>query len=394
MSKRVILIVLDSVGIGEMPDADQFGDTGSNTLGHIAATIPGFDLPHLQSLGLGNILPLGLPHAVRPLGAYGRAAEKSQGKDTITGHWEIAGLVPDIVFPYFPKGFPRSIMDPFEAAIGCKTLGNVPASGTVIIEELGDEHVRTGFPIVYTSSDSVFQIAMHEEVIPIERQYEICQIARDLLTGENAVGRVIARPFVGTSGNYTRTSNRHDYSILPPGRTVLNSITEAGQQVRGVGKISDIFAEVGISDNLKTKNNADGIDKTISLMEQDFEGLIFTNLVDFDMLYGHRRDPEGYANCLREFDLALPRIMDAMKADDVLMLTADHGNDPTYPGTDHTREYVPLLVYGQSVEPGTRLGTRSSFADIGATIAELLGVKPPPFGESFAGLIARKEVHG
>lgn len=394
MSKRVILIVLDSVGIGEMPDAAQFGDTGSDTLGHIASTIPDFDLPNLQNLGIGNIVPLGLPQSARPLGAYGRAAEKSQGKDTITGHWEIAGLVPDIVFPYFPKGFPRSIMDPFEAAIGTKTLGNVPASGTVIIEELGDEHVRTGYPIIYTSSDSVFQIAMHEDVIPIKRQYEICQIARDLLTGENAIGRVIARPFVGASGNYTRTSNRHDYSILPPGLTVLNSIVDAGQKVRGVGKISDIFAEVGISDNIKTKNNADGVDKTISLMEEDFEGLLFTNLVDFDMLYGHRRDPEGYANCLREFDVALPRIMAAMRPDDVLMLTADHGNDPTYPGTDHTREYVPLLVYGEQVQPDTHLGTRNSFADIGATIADLLGVNPPPFGESFAAMIALKEVQG
>jgi phosphopentomutase len=352
-------------------------------LGHIAATIPGFSLPNLQALGLGNIAPLGLPESPNPRAACGRCAEKSQGKDTITGHWEIAGLVPDITFPYFPQGFPPSIMGPFEAAIGTKTLGNKTASGTVIIDELGDEHVRTGYPIVYTSSDSVFQIAMHEEVIPLKRQYEICQIARDLLIGSNAVGRVIARPFVGTSGHYTRTSNRHDYSILPPGRTVLDSITEAGLKVRGVGKISDIFAEVGISDNLKTKNNPDGIEKTIGLMKEDFKGLIFTNLVDFDMLYGHRRDPEGYANCLVEFDRELPRILAAMRPDDVLMLTADHGNDPTYPGTDHTREYVPLLVCGAQVRGGTNLGTRDSFADIGATIAELLGVPAPPFGESF-----------
>ncbi|HHG84865.1 MAG TPA: phosphopentomutase, partial [Bacteroidetes bacterium] len=349
-------------------------------------------LPNLQSLGLGNIVPFGLEPAISPQGAYGKAAEQSLGKDTITGHWEIAGLVPDITFPYYPKGFPVSIMDPFEAAIGTKTLGNHPASGTVIIEELGAEHMRTGFPIVYTSSDSVFQIAMHEEVIPLERQYEICQIARDLLVEENAVGRVIARPFVGKPGNFSRTANRHDYSIEPPGKTMLVNLLEAGKEVKGVGKIEDIFARVGISANKKSKNNADGVDKTLAWMKEDFSGLIFTNLVDFDMLYGHRRDIEGYANCLREFDVRLPEILAALQPDDVLILTADHGNDPSYKGTDHTREYIPILAYGQGVKSGTNLGTRTTFADIGATIADLLGVTAPPFGASFAAAMQHKEV--
>jgi phosphopentomutase len=382
--RRVILIVLDSVGCGALPDADQFGDAGSNTLGHIAASVPGFSLPNLQRLGLGNIPGTGLPPHPSPSGCYGRAVEVSRGKDTITGHWEIAGLVPSISFPYFPAGFPRSIMDEFERRIGTSTIGNYPASGTAILDELGAAHMRTGFPIVYTSSDSVFQIAMHEEVIPLARQYEICQIARDLLVGENAVGRVIARPFVGRPGSFSRTSNRHDYSILPPGKTVLEYITGAGMQVKGVGKIEDIFAGVGISENAKTKDNQDGIDKTIAYMAEEFEGLIFTNLVDFDMLYGHRRDVKGYARCLEEFDRRLPDIMRAMRMDDVLMLTADHGNDPTHPGTDHTREHIPLLVYGDYLEDARDLGTLGSFADIGATIADLLGIEARLDGSSFA----------
>jgi phosphopentomutase len=382
--RRVILIVLDSVGCGALPDADQFGDAGSNTLGHIAASVPDFALPNLQQLGLGNIPGTGLPAHPRPDGCFGRAVERSRGKDTITGHWEIAGLVPSLVFPYFPDGFPRSIMDEFERLIGTKTLGNYPASGTAIIDELGAEHMETGFPIVYTSSDSVFQIAMHEDIIPLERQYEICQIARDLLVGDNAVGRVIARPFIGKPGAFVRTSNRHDYAILPPGKTMLEYITEAGMLVKGVGKIEDIFAGVGISENSKTKDNQDGIDTTLVYMEEDFEGLIFTNLVDFDMLYGHRRDVEGYARCLVEFDKRLPDILRAMRTDDVLILTADHGNDPTFPGTDHTREHIPVLVYGDRLADGHDLGTLSAFADIGATILELLGLEGQLDGSSFA----------
>ena len=387
MNRRVILIVLDSVGVSALADAGQFGDEGANTLGHIATAIPDFRLPNLQSLGLGNIPNTELPPAEKPKGAFGRAAEKSQGKDTITGHWEIAGLVPDLVFPYFPNGFPKRLMDEFEAKIGTKTIGNYPASGTAVLDELGEEHMQTGYPIVYTSSDSVFQIAMHEDIIPLKRQYEICQIARDLLVGKDAVGRVIARPFLGTPGNFKRTSNRHDYSISPPGKTVLEYIVEQGQKVVGVGKIEDIFAGIGISANKKSKDNNEGIDHTLAWMATDFNGLVFTNLVDFDMLYGHRRDVQGYAQCLQDFDARLPEILSAMRKDDVLILTADHGNDPTFPGTDHTREYVPLLIFGQSIKAGTDLGTRPTFADIGATIAELLGVKAQLAGNSFLGEI-------
>lgn len=383
MIKRVILIVLDSVGVGELPDAVQFGDAGSNTLGHIALGLPGFDLPALRALGLGNLPGTHLAAVAAPKGAFGRAAEQSRGKDTITGHWEIAGLVPDMVFPYFPEGFPREIMDRFEELIGTKTIGNYPASGTVIIDELGEEHVRTGFPIVYTSSDSVFQIAMHEDVIPIERQYKICEIARELLQGEWAVGRVIARPFVGTAGNFTRTSNRHDFSIDPPTDTVLDYLVAAGKRVYGVGKILDIFNGRGISANKKSKDNQEGIDNTLAWMKLDFEGLVFTNLVDFDMHYGHRRDVAGYGRCLQEFDARLPEILAALRPDDVLILTADHGNDPSFKGTDHTREYVPILVHGQAVAGGVDLGSRATFADMGATVLDILGVAGETKGVSF-----------
>ncbi len=389
MIKRVILIVLDSVGVGELPDAEQFGDVGSNTLGHIAQSMAGFDLPHLRSLGLGQLPSTHLQPVDTPLGAYGRAAEQSRGKDTITGHWEIAGLVPEMVFPYFQEGFPQEIIDRFEQLIGTRTLGNYPASGTVVIEELGAEHLRTGYPIVYTSSDSVFQIAMHEDIIPIERQYKICEIARELLQGDWAVGRVIARPFVGQPGSFQRTGNRHDYALDPPTPTVLDYITEAGKMVLGVGKIMDIFNGKGISANKKSANNQEGIDNTLDWMKLGREGLIFTNLVDFDMLFGHRRDVAGYGNCLREFDLRLPEIMAAMQPDDVLILTADHGNDPTFKGTDHTREYIPVLVYGQSVAPGSDLGIRATFADIGASILEMLGVAGETAGQSFWAAIQR-----
>ncbi len=390
MIKRVILIVLDSVGIGELPDADQFGDQGSNTLGHIAQAIPGFDLPNLQALGLGQLRDSHLPAVERPLGAYGRAAEQSRGKDTITGHWEIAGLVPEMVFPYFKDGFPRAIMDRFEELIGTRTLGNYPASGTVVIEELGAEHMRTGYPIVYTSSDSVFQIAMHEDIIPIERQYKICEIARELLQGDWAVGRVIARPFVGQPGSFQRTANRHDFALDPPTDTVLDYITAAGKMVLGVGKIHDIFNGRGISANKKSADNQEGIDNTLEWMKQGREGLIFTNLVDFDMLFGHRRDVAGYGNCLREFDARLPEIIGAMQPDDVLLLTADHGNDPTYKGTDHTREYIPVLAYGQAVAAGADMGTRATFADLGASILDMLGIEGTTAGVSFWPAIQKK----
>jgi phosphopentomutase len=390
--KRVILIVLDSVGVGELPDAAEFGDVGSNTLGHIAATLPGFDLPHLRAMGLGNLPGVQLKPVAAPTAAYGRAAEQSRGKDTITGHWEIAGLVPDMVFPYFPEGFPREIMDRFEAEIGTKTLGNYPESGTVIIDRHGEEHMRTGYPIVYTSSDSVFQIAMHEDVIPIERQYQICKIARDLLQGKWAVGRVIARPFTGTPGNFQRTANRHDYSIDPPSDTVLDYIFDAGKKVYGVGKIMDIFNGRGITGNKKSKDNQEGIDNTLAWMKLDFEGLVFTNLVDFDMLFGHRRDVAGYGKCLQEFDARLPEILAAMRPDDVLILTADHGNDPTFKGTDHTREYVPVLVQGQAVAGGRDLGTCATFADMGASILDMLNVRGETKGKSFWKEIGKEKV--
>jgi phosphopentomutase len=384
------LIVLDSVGVGELPDAHQFGDVGSNTLGHIAEATPGFDLPNLRAMGLGQLPDARLQPVAAPTGAFGRAAEQSRGKDTITGHWEIAGLVPEMVFPYFQEGFPKEIIDQFEALIGTKTIGNYPASGTVIIEELGAEHMRTGHPIVYTSSDSVFQIAMHEDVIPVLKQYEICEKARALLQGDWAVGRVIARPFIGQPGSFTRTANRHDFALDPPTDTVLDYITEAGQMVLGVGKIMDIFNGKGISANKKSKDNQEGIDNTLEWMKLGKPGLIFTNLVDFDMHFGHRRDVAGYANCLREFDGRLPEIVAAMQPDDVLILTADHGNDPTFKGTDHTREYIPVLVYGQAVAAGADLGTRATFADIGASILDMLGVAGETAGQSFWPQIQRK----
>ena len=381
-SNRVILIVLDSVGIGYLPDAHLYGDEGSNTLGHIVEKYPTLHIPNMISLGLGNIDPNNLlPKVENPLAAYGKAMEQSAGKDTTTGHWEIAGSILEKPFPTFPDGFPTSFMADFEAAIGSKTIGNYSASGTTIIEELGDEHVRTGFPIVYTSADSVFQIAMHEAVIPIEKQYEICQIARDMLTGDYEVGRVIARPFVGTSGQYTRTSRRKDFATMPPDN-VLDAINNQGKEVLGIGKIYDIFAGKGITRSIKTANNQEGIEATISAIENDEASLIFTNLVDFDMHFGHRRDVVGYAQCLEEFDAKLPEIMSKMKEDDILIITADHGNDPTWTGTDHTREYIPILIYGQNVPKAYNFGVRNSFVDIAATVSEALGMDFETTGSS------------
>lgn len=384
MANRIILIVLDSVGIGELPDAADFGDVGSNTVGHIVAGLPGFRLPHLEQLGLGNIRPeVGLPAAASPTAAFGYAAERSLGKDTTTGHWEIGGLILKEPFRTFPDGFPKDLMSAFEARIGRGTLGNKTASGTVIINELGDEHVRTGKPIVYTSADSVFQIAAHESVIPLEEQYRINQIARELCTGPYAVGRVIARPFEGESGNYYRTSNRRDFSLTPPDKTIFKTAFEAGMDVLAVGKMNDIYAGDGMTGYVKTKNNMEGVDRTLEYMNGDNKGVILTNLVDFDMLYGHRRDVPGYGKCLQEFDARLPEILDAMRADDILLITADHGNDPSFTGTDHTREYVPVLVYGKEIDAGTNLGRLDSFSDIGATMADLLGLAPTPSGHSF-----------
>lgn len=374
MVKRVILIVLDSVGIGSLPDAHMYGDDGSHTLGHIFQKKPELHIPHLRKLGLANINNSSLgPLESHPTASFGRAAEKSAGKDTTTGHWEIAGSVLERPFPTYHEGFPQSFISAFEQKIGTKTLGNYAASGTEIIQTLGDEHVKTGFPIVYTSADSVFQIAIHEDVLDIERQYEINRIAREMLTGDMAVGRVIARPFTGTSGNYTRTSNRKDFALQPPDN-VLTAIQEQHGEVLGVGKIYDIFAGKGISRSFKTKNNGEGTESTLDLIKSGEGSLIFTNLVDFDMMYGHRRDVDGYARCLEDFDVALPNILSSLREDDILIITADHGNDPTWTGTDHTREYIPVLCYGQTIKPGVDFGTRACFADIAVTVADALGV--------------------
>ncbi len=382
--KRAIVIVMDSVGIGELPDADKYGDVGSNTLGNIAEKTPGFELNNLQKLGLGNIDgSKGYKAEPHPAGSFGKMAEVSAGKDTTTGHWEMMGIILPKAFPVYPDGFPREVLDKFENAIGTKTLGNYPASGTEIIKQLGAEHVKTGYPIVYTSADSVFQIAAHEEIIPIERLYEMCRIARDILIGEHAVGRVIARPFVGTEGSYTRTDRRHDFSLKPIQKTVLDSIKEKGLKVKAVGKINDIYSGQGITDSVHIHNNMDGVDKTLEYMKETFNGLIFTNLVDFDMQFGHRNNIEGYAQALREFDERIPEIIKNLTDEDILIITADHGCDPTTPSTDHSREYVPLFIYGTNIKPGINLGIRSTFADLGATVAEYLEVEKPANGTSF-----------
>jgi phosphopentomutase len=374
---RICLIVLDSAGIGAMPDAADWGDAGSDTLGHILESRQ-VDLPNLQALGLGNIRPLrAVPSVARPIGSFGKCALKSNGKDTTTGHWEMAGIVLKKAFPTYPNGFPPSIIDKFVSDAHVPgVLGNVPASGTEIIKELGEEHVRTGKPIVYTSADSVFQIAAHEEIIPIDRLYEICEIARRLLDGEDKVGRVIARPFLGTNAaDFKRTENRHDYAVPPPSTNLLPLLKAAGLDVVCIGKIASIYDSVGVTEDLTAKNNDQAMDQTINALKAVSRGLIFSNLVDFDMLYGHRRDTEGYAKALENFDSRLPEVFSAMRDDDLLILTADHGNDPTFPGSDHTREYAPLLVYGKSAKPGVDLGTRDSLADIGQTIAENFGAK-------------------
>lgn len=388
--KRAIIIVMDSVGMGELPDAHKYGDVGSNTLGNIAAQIKGFSLPNLQSLGLGNIQGIeGFERVENPIGSFGKMDEKSAGKDTTTGHWEMMGIVLPKPFPTYPDGFPHDVIDRFEERIGSPILGNIPASGTQIIKDLGKDHMKTGYPIVYTSADSVFQIAAHEDIIPIERLYEICRIAREILIGDHAVGRVIARPFIGKPGSFKRTSRRHDFSLDPIHETVLDNAADEGFAVKAVGKIIDVFNSKGITESIYTENNMDGVNRTIDFIKEDFEGIIFTNLIEFDMLYGHRNDVAGYARALVELDGRIPEVLDALKDDDVLMITADHGCDPTRPGTDHSREYVPLLVYGKGLKQNIDLGIRETFADLGATVSQILGINPPRKGIGFLDLITK-----
>lgn len=387
MKKRAIIIVLDSVGIGELPDAAEFGDEGSHTLGNTYAQRP-MEIPNMLALGLGNIENSKLPPVEDPRGAYGRSAERTKAKDTTSGHWEMAGLPMDVPFRTYPDGFPRSVMNEFEMKIHRGTLGNCVASGTVIINELGDEHVRTGKPIVYTSADSVFQIAAHEEVIPLDKLYKMCETAREMLVGDNLVGRVIARPFIGSDGHYTRTENRRDFALEPIGETILDRLSGKGMDVVGIGKIEDIFAHRGVTTVDHTKNNPDGIEATIRFLKEGRGDFIFTNLVDTDMLYGHRNDVEGYAGALEYFDKKLPEIMDAMSDDDLLIVTADHGCDPTTPSTDHSREYIPILVWGRHVK-SCDLGTLSTFADIGATVVDYLTGEDFGVGTSFLGKVIK-----
>lgn len=388
MRTRVILIVLDSVGCGDAPDAAAYGDEGANTLGNISRAVGGLNLPNMGRLGLGNLTDIvGVPSTSSAAGAYGRLTEVSSGKDTTTGHWELAGVILDRPFPTYPSGFPSDLMAEYEARIGRGTLGNYPASGTEIIKELGEEHMRTGKPIVYTSADSVFQVAAHEEIIPIDELYHLCQVARDLLKGEHAVGRVIARPFVGQPGSFRRTERRKDFSLEPPADTVLDAIKADGLRVAGVGKIEDIYAHRGLTQSNHTGNNMAGLDAVLEFMATDEPGLIFANLVDFDALYGHRNNPQGYAEALEAVDRRLPEVMHALREHDVLMITADHGTDPTMVSTDHSRERVPFLAYGRPVRSGHNLGTRRSFADVAATIAALLEVPWQGAGESFASAI-------
>lgn len=382
--KRAILIVLDSVGIGEMPDAHLYGDVGSDTLGNIAKAVGGMDIPNLEAAGLGNIAPLeGVKKAEKPLAAYGKSAELSVGKDTVTGHWEMSGVILEKPLNTYPDGFSKEIMDAFEKKIGRKTIGNEVASGTEIIQRLGEEHVKTGYPIIYTSADSVFQIAAHEGVIPLEELYRYCEIAREMLVDDWQVGRVIARPFTGEAGAFTRTANRKDYSLNPFNKTILEYVKEAGKNVMCVGKIEDVFNKIGVTHSVHTKNNLEGVKETINFMEKDMPGLIWSNLVDFDMQFGHRNDYNGYYNAIREFDEKLPEILNAMKDEDILIITADHGCDPTTASTDHSREYIPILVYGRSIRGGAELGVRRTFSDIGKTVLDYLEIDNELYGESF-----------
>ncbi len=384
MIDRIIIIVLDSVGIGELPDAYKFGDEGSNTLVNTAKAVEGLNVPNLESFGLGKIGDIpGVSKEVDAKAFYGKMIEASAAKDTTSGHWEIMGVITEKPFPTYPKGFPDDVIKAFTTAIGRPILGNKTASGTEIIKELGEEHIKTGFPIVYTSADSVFQIAACEDVIPIESLYEMCNCARDILKGKHNVGRVIARPFIVENGIYTRTERRRDFSLPPPEETVLDKAVKKGYEVVGVGKIGDIFAHRGLTREIHATNNRDGVLKTIESIRRDFKGIIFTNLIDFDMRYGHRNNPEGYAEALESFDKSLPEIVDALKAGDVIIITADHGCDPTTLSTDHSREYVPLLVFGKKLNKPRSLDIRNSFADVGATVSEALLELRLDKGESF-----------
>ncbi|HWQ59313.1 MAG TPA: phosphopentomutase [Clostridia bacterium] len=382
MKKRFIIIVLDSVGIGAQPDAAEFGDEGANTLGNIYKK-RGLNIPHMLALGLGNIEGAKLPRVSSPSGCFGRAAEITKAKDTTSGHWEMAGVVMDPPFRTYPDGFPQRLIDAFERRTGRGTLGNVVASGTEIIQKLGDEHVRTGRLIVYTSADSVFQVAAHQDVVPLEELYRCCEAARDMLTGDDLVGRVIARPFVGRSGAYTRTEFRRDYAIPPVGETILDALTARGMSTVCIGKIEDIFHRRGVSVSDHTRNNRDGIESTLNFIREGAGELIFTNLVDFDMLYGHRNDIEGYGAALEYFDAKLPELQAAMREGDIMLITADHGCDPTTASTDHSREYIPIVAFGPSVKGGVDLGTRRSFADIGCTAFDYLTGEPFKVGASF-----------
>lgn len=385
---RVILIVLDSVGIGELPDAGDYGDVGSNTVGNIVKKCGSLNVPNLSKLGIGKINGINYITVPKEIeGCYGKMTEVSKGKDTITGHWEIAGLQLQYPFPTYPNGFSDEILEKFTKLTGHGVLANCAASGTEIIKEYGEEHMKTGNLIVYTSADSVFQIAAHEKIVPLEELYRICQIARDMLQGKDMVGRVIARPFIGEPGNFTRTSNRRDFAAEPTSDTILDKIKQKGMDVIAVGKIEDIFSKKGITEATHTKNNMDGVDVTLNYMKQQNKGIIFTNLVDFDMLFGHRNNPEGYKQAIEEFDKRLPEIMSGMREDDMLIITADHGCDPTTVSTDHSREYVPVLIYGQEIKKDVNLGIRKTFSDIASTIADIFGID-----NSFPGVSFKNEI--
>lgn len=391
---KVILVITDSLGVGALPDAELYGDAGADTFGHILTEYEKnlgrpLNIPNLRALGMGNIEGVadGKLAVEKPIGCFGKMAELSAGKDTTTGHWEIAGIKTEVPFKTYPEGFPKEFMEAFQKEIGIECIGNYPASGTTIIEELGPEHEATGKPIVYTSADSVFQIAANIDVIPLERLYEICKAARKLLVGQWACGRVIARPYVMKDGKRERTSDRRDYAVTPPEDTILDFVSQAGLEMYGVGKIGDIFNGKGLTTDVHTVSNMDGMEKTVEAVKKDFSGFVFTNLVDFDSKYGHRRDALGYGNCIEEFDAKLPEVIEAMGDGDILMITADHGNDPVAEGTDHTREYVPVLAYGKKCKAGIDLGIRESFADVGATVADILNTKMPTIGKSFKGEI-------
>ncbi|HHW39975.1 MAG TPA: phosphopentomutase [Syntrophomonadaceae bacterium] len=384
--KRVCIMVMDGIGVGALPDARDYGDEGSCTLGNLAEAVDGLNLPHLGSLGLGNIIPIkGVLPRECPLAAWGKMAMQAAGKDTTSGHWEMAGVILKTPFPVYPHGFPPEVIEPFEAGIGRKVLGNKPASGTEIIEELGAEHMATGRPIVYTSADSVFQVAAHEEVIPVPELYRICEIARQILTGKHSVGRVIARPFIGKPGHFQRTARRHDFSLPPPRPTLLDRLTEAGYQVAAVGKVADVFAGRGITKAIPAAGNREIIGKALQAFQELEKGVVFATLVDFDTLYGHRNDIRGLAGALEEFDEMLPDFLNQLKSGGVLVITADHGCDPTTPSTDHSREYVPLLMTGTGVNPRA-IGTRPTMADLGATLAEYFGVAPGD-GKAITGIL-------